>query len=104
MQQHTDTPNAASSRKPIEIRSFTLERSMGLFWISYEEHKYSVTLTPYDMMRLFEIEGLSIEEFNHLEPVSFTKAILLRSPYTIAGDIFDEEGCDITPQYCWIAE
>lgn len=77
---------------------------MGLLWISYEERKYPVTLTPYDMMRLFEIEGLPIQEFNHSEPVSFTKAILHRCPQTISGDIFDEDGCDITPQHCWIEE
>jgi hypothetical protein len=90
--------------KHLEIANFELSIFNGLYWIAYEERQYPVILTPYHLKRLFEIEGLPIEAFTGDEPARFSKAILLRRDMRFAGDLFDEEGDDITPQHCWVKE
>jgi len=86
------------------IKDFEIELSNSLYWISSENGRYPVVLTPYDFKRLFEIEGLPIEGFTGQEPLRFRRAKLIQSRNQVGGDIFDEEGQDITPQTCRVAE
>lgn len=105
MEQNTDsTTDKPSAMQHLEIANFELSISNGLYWIAYEERQYPVTLTPYHLKRLFEIEGLPIAEFTGDEPARFSKAILLRRDVCFGGDLFDEEGDDITLQHCWVKE
>ena len=84
------------------IKNFEIELSNGLYWISSENGRYPVVLTPYDFKRLFEIEGIPIESFTGQEPLRFQKTTLIQSHYQVGSDVFDEEGQDITPQTCWV--
>lgn len=105
MQQNTDSPSTEARAIGIqEITDFELSIFNGLYWISYEDRQYPVILTPHHLKRLFEIEAMPIEDFTGNEPLRFSKAILLRRDVRIGGDLFDEEGDDITPQPCWVKE
>ena len=105
MQQDTDSAASSSSVKNTqEISNFEISISNGLYWISYEDNQYPIIITTYQFKRLFEIEGLPIEDFTGEEPASFNKAILLRRNVSFGGNLFDEEGDDMTPQKCWVKE
>jgi len=105
MQQNTNTSSGeARAIRLQEITDFEISISNGLYWISYEERHYPVILTPYHFKRLFEFEGLPIEDFTGDEPVRFTKTILQRREQTWYGDLYDEEKDDVTPQACWVKE
>lgn len=98
---HTDVHRTV---KHLEIADFELEISNGLYWLRYGSRCYPAILTPHNFKRLFEIEGTPIEGFSGDEAVPFRKAILIRREGNICGDVFDEEGDDITPQPCWVKE
>lgn len=105
MERNTDLPTDGHRKaKHLEIADFELEISNGLYWLRHGGRCYPTILTPYDFKRLFEIEGTPIEDFAGDEPVRFSKAILMKREGNICGDVFDEEGDDITPQPCWVKE
>ena len=94
-------------KKILEIQNFTLELSFGQFWIKHEDGRYPIIMTPFDFVKLHEIEGLPFEseQYNGPDhPVHFSKAILLRSSNRYGGDLFDECGEDVTPVECWVKQ
>ncbi|MCC5842534.1 MAG: hypothetical protein JJT96_20625 [Opitutales bacterium] len=105
MQENTDRPSGGAGIFRIrEITDFELSIACGLYWIAHEDRNYPVILTPHHLKRLFEIEGLPIEDFTGDESARFRKVILQRREGNFGGDLFDEQGDDITPQRCWVKE
>lgn len=105
MHQNTDSaPPVSFIRQTQEITNFEISISNGLYWISYKDNQYPIIMTPYQFKRLFEIEGLPIEDFTGDESACFNKAVLLLRNVRFSGDLFDEEGDDISPQECWVKE
>lgn len=103
MKETTNSTNQSPEQpKHQEIKNFEISISNGQYWIDYEDRNYPVILTPHEFKRLFEVEGVPIEKFTDEDPVRFHKAVLLRSERRFRGDLFDEEGCDVTPQPCWV--
>ena len=92
----------------IEIRDFDLEISNTQYWITYKvgENRrcYTIIMTPYSLLKLFEIEGIKIEPdtMNSSEPIHFSKAVLLRDYQTRVGELRGEENDDLTAQECWV--
>lgn len=97
-----------TSEKVVEIRDFDLEISNTQYWITYKvgENRrcYTIIMTPYSLLKLFEIEGIKIEPdtMNSSEPIHFSKAVLLRDYQTRVGELRGEENDDLTAQECWV--
>ncbi len=94
--------------KVVEIRDFDLEIFNTQYWIRYGDGEnrrcYPIIMTPYNLLKLFDIEEIKIEPdtMNSSEPIHFSKAVLLRSKFSIRGDLRGEENDDLTAQECWV--
>lgn len=93
----------------IEIENFQLSISFSQYWISYEKNgdriTYPVIISPYNLVKLFEIEGLDLtkETDSALEDdgINFNKSTLIRYKATFGGDLRGEVDNDLTAQPCW---
>jgi hypothetical protein len=94
----------------IEIKDFKLTIEFSQYWISYEENgdglRYPVILSPYNLIKLFEIEGIELtletDGVMEQEGICFTKSILIRNKVSFGGDLLGEEFDDLTAQPCWV--
>ena len=94
----------------IEIKDFKLTIEFSQYWINYlengKESRYPVILSPYNLIKLFEIEGIELtmdtdEEIEH-KGHCFTKSTLIRNKANSWGDLRGEEDDDLTAQTCWV--
>lgn len=98
------TEKSVISIPHVEIRNFKISLDFSQYWISYGEYRYPIFMTPYEFLKLFEIEGIPIESFTDNQPILFTKAVLMKAGFKMSGEVFDEEGGDCTPQPCWVKQ
>ena len=61
-------------------------------------------MTPYEFLKLLEIEGIPMESCTGNYPIRFTKAVPMRAGYKICGDLYNEYGDDTTPLPCRVKE
>ena len=91
----------------LEITNFKLSVFSGLYWLEHDEHSYPVFFSPYDIIKMFETEGIPISESllsQDCEELSFSKCTLLRSNHFVLRGILNEDWKDITPQKCWVKD
>ncbi len=89
----------------IEIKNFDLRIYKNQYWIKYDEDQYPIVMTPYNLLKLFEIEGIRIvpETLQEEAVIHFGKAVLLRRYWTnvdVEGD--PDEPAPILPYPCWV--
>ena len=93
----------------IEIKDFEIfvDSMSNLYWIRYKENQYPIYLSLYQLVKIFEKEGIPITEnmFDDEEkPVRFNKVTLFRDKCRYVGALFsgEDENDDRTLQECWV--
>jgi len=90
----------------LSISNFKLNIESGQYWITQndDDKYYPILMTPYYLVKLFEVEGLELtpNQFDDESSVTFKKAVLKRTNSRMWGLLMGEEEQLLTPYECWV--
>lgn len=89
---------------PREFQDFDLSIFDGIYYVDWDHGVFPVVLNPYNIFRLYEIEGIPPMDLMEFERQTFRKAVLIRSGARLGRTLTREDGCEILPEWCWIEE